>query len=589
MESFIAIEEIFGQHFTVKDYQRGYKWETEQILALLEDVSTHDKGKYCLQPVIVKGGNIDDTNTYELIDGQQRLTTIYLLLFYLTKKIQYSLSYETRETTKHFLVNKLQVLHDAVDQRKTWENFVTDEYDNVDIFHVYKIYTEIHKWFSNKNTQNLKGDFLEKLKEHVHIIWYDVKNTEQKEAEAEQVFLNLNAGKVPLTFSELIKALFILDTSRSESPEIAQLKSYELAGSWDRIEIKLQDDRFWYFICNQSYYHNLDTRIDFILDLTNNHLVTQPKNASATYLEYEKLFKENKNLDWQAVNQTFQKLLEWFDSDDQTIYHYIGFLINANIKNIKDILELSKGVTKDQFQKKLLGVIEAEFGKTRNKDKEQVQPYRINNLHYEDFKKECANVLLLFNVDQFIRTPSNHKFPFDLYNTQKWSVEHINPQNPRDFQLKEMKSYLESLEKSGINFPKEIKKIISNLKNTTEISWQKNGDLKKGLDKVQEVVSGELNLHGIGNLALLDRDTNSALGNLPFKIKRQKLLDRHFERNEHEQNSFIPKATIDVFAKSFSKDDEAFTLPIFSIGDMKDYSDYLFNKLNRYGLPNENH
>src|SRR5690606_27065878 len=110
--------------------------------------------------------------------------------------------------------------------------------------------------------------FLEKLREQVHVIWYDVVGHED-EQEAEDIFLNLNAGKIPLTNSELIKALFILDLKRNVVPEIAKLKAFELANEWDRIETLLHDNAFWYFLCDRDYYKQLPTRIDLLIDLAN--------------------------------------------------------------------------------------------------------------------------------------------------------------------------------------------------------------------------------------------------------------------------------------------------------------------------------
>jgi uncharacterized protein with ParB-like and HNH nuclease domain len=69
-------------HFYIPSFQRGYRWESEQATDLLNDIvqffatpSVDEKGDwYCLQPVIVK----EEDNKHHVIDGQQRLTTIYL-------------------------------------------------------------------------------------------------------------------------------------------------------------------------------------------------------------------------------------------------------------------------------------------------------------------------------------------------------------------------------------------------------------------------------------------------------------------------------------------------------------------------------
>jgi uncharacterized protein with ParB-like and HNH nuclease domain len=66
-------------HFLVPGYQRGFRWGHHEVEALLNDIVASD-GKYYLQPLVVK--RLDDQR-WELIDGQQRLTTLYLILQYI--------------------------------------------------------------------------------------------------------------------------------------------------------------------------------------------------------------------------------------------------------------------------------------------------------------------------------------------------------------------------------------------------------------------------------------------------------------------------------------------------------------------------
>ena len=81
-------------HFIIPSYQRGYRWERKQVTDLLNDLRqfvTDGNSKnscYYLQPIVIKkaswknadGNNIDG---WEVLDGQQRLTTMYLLLQYI--------------------------------------------------------------------------------------------------------------------------------------------------------------------------------------------------------------------------------------------------------------------------------------------------------------------------------------------------------------------------------------------------------------------------------------------------------------------------------------------------------------------------
>lgn len=104
--------DFFDQTFRIPHYQRGYRWEAQEVTELLDDLwgfeKTSNKGEfYCLQPIVLKK---NDKDGYDVLDGQQRLTTLYLLLVYLEDKRKednfnqqiFTLNYETRENCEHF-------------------------------------------------------------------------------------------------------------------------------------------------------------------------------------------------------------------------------------------------------------------------------------------------------------------------------------------------------------------------------------------------------------------------------------------------------------------------------------------------------
>ena len=96
--------EITG-NFKIEAYQRGYRWGKEEVEYLLEDIYEIPLGqKYCLQPVVVKNVN----TVYELIDGQQRMTTLYLIMKYLHTyiDIKYSIEYATRKSENGHIGSK---------------------------------------------------------------------------------------------------------------------------------------------------------------------------------------------------------------------------------------------------------------------------------------------------------------------------------------------------------------------------------------------------------------------------------------------------------------------------------------------------
>ena len=117
--------------FYVPNYQRGYRWGKTEVATLMNDIYEYggnprksENENYCLQPIVVR--NLGDK--YELIDGQQRLTTLYLVYVYMNKasngfmsKPKFSISYETREKSADFLNNPNE----------------SKKEDNVDFFFIY--------------------------------------------------------------------------------------------------------------------------------------------------------------------------------------------------------------------------------------------------------------------------------------------------------------------------------------------------------------------------------------------------------------------------------------------------------------------
>ena len=70
------------EKFYIPSYQRGYRWTEQQVLDLLNDIlefRNKNSGFYCLQPVVVKKLS---NGYWELLDGQQRLTTLFIILKY---------------------------------------------------------------------------------------------------------------------------------------------------------------------------------------------------------------------------------------------------------------------------------------------------------------------------------------------------------------------------------------------------------------------------------------------------------------------------------------------------------------------------
>lgn len=264
----LPLKDLANNNFIIGSYQRGYKWGKKEVLELLNDINAFDgnQGLYCLQPIILKALNFD--NGFEVIDGQQRTTTIYLLLEYLIflgyidSDCRYVIDFQTRKRSGEFLKDKLDDLFirdvaliqrnelelkdydDLKSIHQLWESFITDfrDYDNVDVYHFFVVTSYIKAWISiYLSEESIRKQFIQKLLYQVNVIWYRLDDTQSHE-EVIRVFLNNNKGKIRLTSSELIKALCILEIKNSEIATLAELKINQFAVEWDFIEKQLQDD-----------------------------------------------------------------------------------------------------------------------------------------------------------------------------------------------------------------------------------------------------------------------------------------------------------------------------------------------------------
>ncbi len=98
--------------FRVARYQRGYRWGELEVNRLLNDIWENGEKNYSLQPVVVKR---EGESAWELVDGQQRLTTLFLIFAFMQRAglknvgPQYSISYDTKPKSQDYL----QVLDSA--------------------------------------------------------------------------------------------------------------------------------------------------------------------------------------------------------------------------------------------------------------------------------------------------------------------------------------------------------------------------------------------------------------------------------------------------------------------------------------------
>jgi uncharacterized protein with ParB-like and HNH nuclease domain len=202
--------------FYVPAYQRGYRWGEAEVRKLLDDIWESSDKPYYLQPVVVKPHG----DEWELVDGQQRLTTLFLIFQYMKSEglqssgAGYTMRYETRSDSARYLEELDPEFQDR----------------NIDFFHIYEAYRCISEWFDahEHRRQFVANKFYGALFEHVRVIWYQAPD----DLDASTLFTRLNVGRIPLTDAELVKALLL---SRSRGRPGTTDRALETAAQWDAI------------------------------------------------------------------------------------------------------------------------------------------------------------------------------------------------------------------------------------------------------------------------------------------------------------------------------------------------------------------
>lgn len=495
-----TVSELKELTFHVPSYQRGYRWTQHEVRALLDDINefrTESGQRYCLQPLIVKRRK---DGAFEVVDGQQRLTTVFIFMKIAAQEIRsavppYALEYETRSESAQFL-NSLR------------DEMEFDSSANIDFHHIAEAYHAINDWLSEQPDESVAIQTLNtKFRQSVFFIWYEVPG----DIDPIDVFTKVNLGKIPLTNSELIKALLMSSDNYPSATvtEIHKLQT-EMSVAWDRIEHGLRNDSLWYFL-NQS--ERPGTRIDFLFDLLareRNADLSTPIPAGQTYFPFQvfsALLAEAPDAGhcvkstWDAVEKLYAEFSDWYADLDR--YHVIGYLIASGV-SIDEVFDLTRGKRKSQIEQALLSKTKELVGSL-----DELNELSLGNSYR---KEKIRRILLLFNIATLVcKSEKQYRFPFNIYKGHsedrlKWDIEHIHA--------------------------------------TADESADADDTL--------------------GNLALLDATTNRGYGDAQFDEKRSVIIKRDSE------GRFVPLCTRNIFLKAYSSD-----LSDMSMWSKADKSDYV--------------
>jgi uncharacterized protein with ParB-like and HNH nuclease domain len=239
----VTIENLYKDFYTVPDFQREYVWEREHVEKLLQDINDEffdEEGKPIQGPEYFLGSIVvckADDGTFSLIDGQQRMTTIYLILCAIRELLK-----AMGETPNQTLINQI---HDAFTNDKGDEEFrqrlvlqyedskgilkrIVEDPSNAEIgiakttsvvriLSAFKDIVEFLRVNLDSSPQRLRR-FYATFTKHVKLIRIVTPSL----ANALKVFETINDRGVGLNAMDLLKNLLFMKTSREEYPTLKQ-------------------------------------------------------------------------------------------------------------------------------------------------------------------------------------------------------------------------------------------------------------------------------------------------------------------------------------------------------------------------------
>lgn len=563
-----AISDLKCYTFTIPYQQRGYRWTEDNINKLLEDFKEFvdsEKKNYCLQPIAITVEKDGIKDHYTLIDGQQRLTTLYLLHKYLTSD-----GTELTADTEFF---HYEYDRDNDHERSGFLRKIISKDDNskIDFYYISHAYKTIKNWFEEKLLKDgVPDEGINKLKDKfrnllvptnktcksVQIIWYIVDRGDENEHE---IFRNINSGKIQLSNSDLIKALLLNRDNGIENKE-------QIAAQFEIMERQFAEDRFWYMLKSsdvesQKGQSRMDFIFNLIADIKDDEYQIDSRKSFYTISGYGKNKLEEM---WKKTREKYQRLKDIFD--DPYTFHYVGFLVYCKM-DIKFLLKESEEKTKSKFRNYL-----------KEEIKEKLAHRTIEEYTYFDSKDALRRLFVLHNIETILQRYEALKksrdlrfsfeyFPFELLYSQTWHIEHIASHTENTLKSeKDKEDWIKSVIADygnifdGMEEYKKAKKDFSDKENFDELykAIINKIEEKENLDGLKPLSEEEKN--SIGNLVLLDEHTNTSFHNSLFPRKRRIVIIASGLRNKNKSESitniesvYVPICTQQVYTKSYNK------------------------------------
>lgn len=599
-----------GKTFAIPPYQRGYKWDVKNIERLLKDINEFIPNEelnlfYCLQNITL----VANSDSFNVVDGQQRLTTLTIILSYLEEfalidgKLHYNVRNETEEFLKKYIFKPSNIR-----SIQSWEQLLDitnregKDYDFQDVFYLFNAYKTIQSWFES-NSQSA-AEMKEKILNHLKVIVNLPKNIEEQE-----LFENLNGKRVPLDGADLIRALIITRVAKKDVGDMEDSTKQNVLMNERRVKIGLMLDSinlWWRNENRQLYFHHFtkDTKVSngssVAFDETTYPINNLYKLYSLIYGNgtldmdlFEKRVTEDGFLD---ELQMLQRTIEnWYN--DKELYHLILFTCiyagggsrseGIHSLDFKELLEQWQQFNRKDFirflKERIAGseIYDDLIKQSKMSDEENEKTAFLESW----YDNKLVNVSTLLDIISILSSTNEARLPAKYFKVHKEDLEHIFPQTPIGDRIKDKEKQTQIL--------KEYLKII-NLSlgdgdkiviDDQDIDWD-NQDWKNGIKTlINEKIGNVIPINSLGNMCVLHESVNRGYGNDFFLEKRIDVM------RKSQEGFFIRPHVYDAFNKIYMmRQDENINMSMMIRWDKTDIlarRKYIITKLNKFLTTNE--
>ena len=520
---------IGPKQFRIPIYQRNYSWGKKQWEQLFKDVNkvgSSDKKNHFIGSVVYTS-HVLDIPTIIVIDGQQRITTLSLLIAALanclieTNKYEKLIGYSPNDIVDEFLLNNnrkgdlkyklLLTKDDDAIYKKIIDSIIPNEKNFTDDEKNHQIY-KAYEYFNNQIKENNIVSIWDGIKK-LQIVYLNLE--EGQDDSPQEIFESLNSTGKRLNDTDLIRNFILMDLKPDEQQEI-----YE---KWHPIENTFKkssefEDFIKYYLTvkrdnwvpNEVYEEfkkfkgektipEIVEDISKYLEIYKKIVFYEEKNS-----KLKKAFKSIDQLPYNIIRPFLMKLYEDYEKGELSLQDYIGiikysesYLLRRNIcdrdsQSIKGFFDRMHQILIEETSgpKEYLNhfkyILSTRTGKTSMPDDEEFEKSLTTTDLYS--KKNIAKyVLIKFN---------NYNSDGGIDFNSKPTIEHIMPQNPKLSQ-----------------------------------EWQK--ELESDGSDWEETHTNYL--HILGNLTITS--SNSELGDKPFIEKRK--MDKGYDKSAYIINHYF--------------------------------------------------